>query len=499
MVNAFKHMGLGVLITLGFSPFCEAKQVKVTKEALKLFDDTFVSSEEEACLKSALTPKSYRDWLVGEIKKTTDSDALMGTTTGQIWDRDLISFKIDGVFTESKWEPKSPGIFGKINGAKINFSNVEDGKTLKAQVIDVAEGVSTDLKDRTDLENKIWLVKQSDLIPSVVALSMEAKLHKALGLIIYGEDNANLDTPGTLAALPIVRVSENIGQELKKQIKEKDVSVEMSSRADFPKDKTQDWVAVKKGSRDIRLAVTADYGDCKDVALLLGLLDWVKKTSQDVQGTIFGFVSGDEKGLGPIASEIKIDATLFKAQKFLVDWLRSDQDLADLIDGKTILKRALQDASNFSGLVDKEVLNQYKTELKKLETVVKDKPEIAFQLKNIYQSDALSDLALDLKSLRQVHQFAERGQWAKAIDQFQKISDYDWASNVSSPIFIEYSKSLSQADLRVNPALWGQLQQGRGHLDGFIEAVEVEIDRLDKLLTDNFFKINKSIENLDKI
>ncbi len=493
----YKHiLVVGILL---FSVTSGAKSVKITKDALKLFDDAFAVSEGVDCLKNNLTPKGYNDWLLAEIKKTTDSDGMTGTTTDQVWDRDFITFKIDGEVKDSKWEPKSPGTFGKINDSKINYSNVEDGKTLKAPVIDVSEGISKDLKDRTDLENKIWLVEQSDLIPSVVALSMEAKLHKALGLIIYGEDKANLDTPGILAVLPIVRISEDMARELKKKIAVKEIIAELSSHTEFPKNKAQDWVAVKRGPRDVRLALIADYSDCKSVADLLAVLDWLKKSQQEVQGTIFGFVSKDEIGLGQVASEIRIDPVTFNPPKFLADWLRSDQDLADLIDGKTILKHALVDAGNFSGLVDKEALNQYKTELKKLESVVKTRPEIAYQLKNIFQSDAVSDLALDLKSLRQVHQFAQRGQWEKAISQFQKISDYDWASNVSSPIFIEYSKSLSQPDLRVDPALWGQLQQGRGHLDGFIEAVEVEIDRLDKKLTDNFFKINKSIENLDKI
>lgn len=466
---------------------------------LQEFDEDFVLNEASLCAKNKIPQSTYSEWLLSEVKKVAETDVATIKHVEQIWDRGSILFKINGEEVDSRLESVSPGTFGIVNDHKVNFSNVGDGETLSASLVDVGRGTLKDLNGRLDLENKIWLVERSDLIPSLVAMSMEVKFHKGLGLVVYGKNKVSLDPPGAFSVLPIIEISEALSHDLKKKIKESDVTAAIKIRADFPKVRTQNWITVKKGEGSLRVAVTADDQDCSAVADLLGVINWAKHSpEQKVNGTIFGFAADDHELTEQATSSLRIDNRTFKLDQFVKEWIRRDKNPIQHSDG-AILKRASSDVINFAGVVDKELLSEYKTDLKSLDSLAKIRPELAVQFKAIYQPENLSDLALDLKTLRLVHQFAQRGQWEKAVKEFQRISDYGWAANVTPSTFVEYSKSLKQPELRVDPALWEQLQRGREHIDGFIEAVETEIDRVDKIVSDNFFKIYKTIENLKKI
>jgi hypothetical protein len=469
-----KVFAIGCLLSVSQS----LAQTKISKENLKLFDQALVQTEESECLKF----KPTKDWISSEIKKLTSLAIQEGSTSKILPTRNLKAFKIDEKVEDALWEKGSPDTKGDL---------------VKAPIVDLNSCMPLDIQKHADLENKIWLVEETSAIPDLLALTLEAKLHKAVALLIYNNNSTVISTDEKLA-LPVLRISKTLADKLKSEAHEK-LSAEFSLLTEAPVKKSSDWVTAKIGDRDVSLAIVADNQDCKAISILLGVMEWQKKTSQNVQGTVFGFISDENtEVLGHVPTIMNIEPTKFDSEKFLKNWIKSDQQIADVIDGKSVIKRALADTANFQGLIDKDILNQYKSDLKTLENVVKVKPDVAFKLRTLYQSDDLSTLALDLKNLKLVHDLAQKGQWEKAVLQFKKIRDYQWATNVSTATFLEYRR-LTQKDLSVDANLWSALQKGPNSLDGFIEALEVEIDRLELLLSDNFFKTHKSIENLDKI
>src|SRR5437899_12991680 len=98
---------------------------------------------------------------------------------------------------------------------------------------------------------------------------MEARLHKALALVVYGDDRSTLDPEGALTVLPVFRIGDEQANRLKTLVKDKGINLELSAHTEYPKSRSQDWFAVKKGSREIRLALTATKTNCKSLTLPL--------------------------------------------------------------------------------------------------------------------------------------------------------------------------------------------------------------------------------------
>jgi hypothetical protein len=95
---------------------------------------------------------------------------------------------------------------------------------------------------------------------------------------------------------------------------------------------------------------------------------------------------------------------------------------------------------------------------------------------------------------------AEKGQWDQVQTVLKKIPDYQWAANVSTETFLEYERLKSTAGTDViDPGVWVELQKGKQNLDQLIIVLEKEIDRLDKKVSDNFFKLQKKVEEFQNI
>jgi hypothetical protein len=497
MTCTLKSLYILAFTSLSFTAL-GAQKTKITKEKLNAFDSSFVLQETSVCQSNK--PQDLKAWLAGEIKKVFDVVPQEEQFSAKSWNQNLSLFKINGKDEKGQWIAGSPGTFGEINEKKLRFYTESDSKTLQGEVVDVGNALPKDLSNRTDLENKVWLVSPTRLLPSFLALSLEAKLHKALAILIYENivvgtvDPMDANTP---YALPVIRISELLAQSLK--VKTKPEKVELVLETEFPVVEKAAVIYVKAGSRPVMVALRADIQNCSSVGNLLAIMKWTKETNQPVEGTTFVFAPESahlDSAMGLLAKEITVDSH-FNSGKDLVSWIEIDQNPDLIKESKKIIKLALASTPTFQAVVSKEAVGEYKENLKKLEVMSEKDLTVATKLIEIYRTnEALTDLASDIHVLRGIHAFAERGQWNKATTEFKKVHGFDWVSNVSPATFIEYRKLSNDREFTVDPDIWQGLQKGHEHLDEFIANLEKEIDRLTSVMNDKFFKLDKSIEGL---
>jgi hypothetical protein len=448
---------------------------KVTNKSLKLFDKDHIAKEEAACLAS----KDAKVWLQSEIKNISGIDPKTGTLDKKIKIREKGILKVAGAIVDGTFASQSPGT---------------RGKEIQGPLVDVHEGTLSDLNHASGLEGSFWLTAISGKIPNLLAIAIEAKTRKSQGLIIYGDSDEIVDAPSSLP-LPVYIVSEDDGEKIKSQLKKGSLTASLDATVLIESTHKVDWVALKMGSRQFGVGLLAQLKNCNDVAEVLGLLEWQKSAGVILDGTTFGFATEDDPSvLGPVAEVVKIKSSDFDYEKTIKDWITLDQDMAPAIGAEKVIKQNLKELSSLQGLIDKDKLKQYQQKLQDIQKVVSKDSDLGYRVKMELEKENLVQEATNLKCLMEARSLAQRGLWDKALVEFQKISDYQWADQVSYETFLEFKKY--SKDDGINVTLWEELKKPIDHLDSFLPMSEAELDRVASRFQNNFSNSYKSIENL---
>ena len=491
---------------------------KLTKDQLKAFDMVLAGQEKIQC--DTQPPATRETWLLGEIKKMGEPEPKIQDLARQVWNSQIIDFKVDGDLTEGTWVRPSLGTFGVINGQPFqpNAQGAsKDPQEISASLIDVGKGTKVELDSAKNIKNAFWLVEESPAIPDLAALALEAKSRGAVGLLVYQEKKSS-GPPDTGEAstktpwpLPVLEVSAGVVHKIKEKLKTKAVEVSLALKTEFPVAETGRAISVKEGARDRQAFVVVNEDDCLALGKALAFFSWLHTDSIPVQGTTFIFFDHRSfssakfvQDWGQPAARLDMaeaGESDLDAKKFLNQWFKSDQNPDDVFDIKPILKKANLVQKDLKGFIAGEDLKKYNDLLKGFEKPAKAAGgPVNYKLAQILEPVEFSGLVSDIKFLKQAHEFAEKGQWDQMVTALKHVSDFQWAENVSLETFLSYEKQRAAGGaITPNPDIWVEMQKGRGHIDELLELLEHDIDRMDHQLSDNFLKLQKSIEAFNKI
>jgi hypothetical protein len=496
-----------ILLTLALQSFgVQALATKLTKDQLGLIDPRFVEQKQLACEGSREKKPGFHDWLAQELALLGYSDFFKENTKTLKWKHEVLEFKVGGDAMEVQTLSSAPGTFGTINDKSIKYGNQEAGKKIVGQFISVGEGVPQELKERTDLAGKVWLMEYNPQVANPLALVFEAKSKKALAVVFYQKKKQELPASPVLMPLPVVFISVDDADEIKNQIKDEPLELSMSIRSDFPVEEQGEHFYVRRETSQVPVLVTADSGNCRSVATVLGMLDWIKKSNAGLQRTSFLFTNNREafkqqhpEWFGRWAQDLSVETMAARDFKtLLVDWFKTDQSVAGKIDVTGIFNKITQISTSLRGIIDADSLKKFRENLARL----KSHPHMrmlpqAYQISQMLTPTAqLKEMANDLNTLRELHYFVRSGQWNKAKGTCKKIAGFELAEQMSSQAFLEFH---GQANSHVNPRIWILLDEGKQNLEALLGLIEKDIDNLNKQMADHFLKIEKDLQKLSSV
>jgi hypothetical protein len=478
------------------------------------FDKEFVDNAREACRNLQGAPEAdFDEWLASELKDVHVTAPKPELVKIQIWQSRIDELKFGKDEIQGALAARSPGTFGSINREALANSNDSSGRKLSAPVVDAGRGIADDFKN-VNAEKKFAVIERSDALPDLLAAVLEAKAHKAVGVISYEKKSlfgfkktSQKISDAIVFPIPLILVSEETAQDiLKKNKQDSSLTVSLTAKTEFPVAVDQTRVAIKEGDRPLSVSVEVSHHGCPELAAALGLLEWIDRSGEAVKGSQFTFVSdkSDVPGSsdeGTVKFSLNVSEPL-NGKKIISDFVKADLSPENLIDWKPVVQAAAALPNKLKGFVDADELHRYTEKMNSLKKVKVQDALALYKLRKAYEpylaqdgQDLLSRMAVDLKTLEDMHAAAQRGLWDQSAALSRKIYDFDWATNVSAETYAEYRKLHGDSGDEVDPAIWLQVQKGRKGVDGLLDLLEKEIDRLGGKLSENFSKLQKAMDS----
>jgi hypothetical protein len=153
------------------------------------------------------------------------------------------------------------GTWGTNDGVPYAKGNAENGRLLRATLVDVGNGSAADYTKAGDVSGKVVLVKGG----FGGGGTLEAARHGAAALIRFnsgeGLEDAIAGGPGGIGELPSVTISKKSGMELEKWIQNGRVNIELESRIDSSDGTSHNVIGTIEGTEfpDEWVMVSAHY------------------------------------------------------------------------------------------------------------------------------------------------------------------------------------------------------------------------------------------------
>ncbi len=487
-----------------YSQILFAEPLSLPKEKLDLLRTPQLEELVKAC--EEVKGKNLSSWLLGEIKKAGFENLTIETTQIPGWQSQNLEFKLGEKDIEGTWIQGSYGTYGDYKDQNIKNANDKSGKVLTGQIVDVGFATESVIKNLGALEGRFWLVERSKLIPNPVAIAVTAAKKKALGVIIYDQQDSvgeNIWGDQVPVTIPVLVVKYKTAKKIILKIKQNEALMTLSIETHFPKIKTHEHILVKEENLPLPFVLSANTSNCRETSSLLQIMDWLKKSEISHRWSYFVFLNEREdirrahpEWAKTLTKEFPLEnVSPDEIQDFAVNWLMIDHSPERIIILKDILERGTKIMSSLRGVVDDDRLRKFSDLLHRVDGVPKT-DSLGYQLNQLFLDETVNQIskgATDFRTLQSLYQHAQRGHWDLAKLSCKSLDGFNYVENLASDSFAEIQKVKQNI---IDPQIWGLLAGGIENLDKLLDLLEGEQDALEKRLNDNFFKLESSLDKL---
>jgi len=194
--------------------------------------------------KSAGTPeeRSAQQYVYDELSKLPMDEVWWETFPVEQWIHHGTTVKVvsnDNEDIPATTYGSAPSVWGTVDNEPYYHGNVNDGKTVLGELVDVGYGTLDDYARVGDISGKIALVHRNDDIQSWPdTAAREAAMHGALAAMFYGYYTGN-DLPegikqdSVFSPIPAISISPLSAWHLQDLMKSGPVTVQIDGRVDF--------------------------------------------------------------------------------------------------------------------------------------------------------------------------------------------------------------------------------------------------------------------------